>query len=259
MSDVRVHVERARPRCPFCHDDVSAGLAWLCPGCGAAHHAACHEEQGGCAAGCPDGAGRQPAPRDVVDPAPKIVPDDDPGALELRRRELLRLGFDVEQRGPDELVATSARWSYDPLSLPAPHRVVVRRVETLTLEPLGDAFLSMGPDAPITVFVFLADEVDPNARSFIAAGHGTDLMFERPRVLFAAWCRGEGLYFRKTPVLGLLRLPGLRFLARRVLFPQLTERAAREPARGTLLVLLVLATALLLALVVAASTVGPAA
>lgn len=41
----------AAPRCPFCHEEVTAGEAreW-CEGCRARSHAACWREQEGCAA-----------------------------------------------------------------------------------------------------------------------------------------------------------------------------------------------------------------
>jgi hypothetical protein len=45
-----IAAERRDPRCPYCHDAVSAGAVQGCPGCAAWHHAACWTEAGQCGA-----------------------------------------------------------------------------------------------------------------------------------------------------------------------------------------------------------------
>lgn len=237
MSDVRVQVDRARPTCPFCRDEVAGGLVWMCPGCDASHHAACHEEHGACAS-C-----ALTEPREGVSAATKgEAPADDPGGLAPRRRELERLGFRIVRDTADELVALHANWRHDPaLAYPAalrlPHAVFVRRVDHLTLARVKADLAALREDplaARYTVPVYLADHVEPDARAFVESGqeasrHGGEVRFFP---VIHDGRTGTGTYFARTLPLafvGFVVFPGLRFLARRLLFPGLSPAATREP------------------------------
>ncbi len=156
-------------------------------------------------------------------------------ALAARRAELERLGFEVDEGPPGELRAVHAKWIQpgEPAWLARRFTVVVRRLERLTLERLGAdraTLVQPGSDVhPLAVVVcYLADEVDPGAQAAIEAGFGNVAFF--PASLNLATC--EGSYLRSTKIFGAALYPSLRYLARRLLFPQLAPEATLEPLAG---------------------------
>jgi len=53
-------------RCPYCHEEADRDTSVACQGCLARHHAACWEEQGGCAA-CGGDRALRPEPKPITD------------------------------------------------------------------------------------------------------------------------------------------------------------------------------------------------
>jgi hypothetical protein len=231
VSDTRVRVDRRPdPVCPYCKAAVVAGHVWLCPDCGAAHHAACRDEHGACASCL--------VARTVEAPAEKDAPEDERLALAPRRRELERLGFTIVEETGDTLVAEHPRFRLWPLALAIKHRVLVRRVRG-RLDEAGfaremaraqEAFSLR--EAVVRVVVVLADEVDPAVRGVVEDGVTIPGLMRLgvpfPAVLEGA--TGTGSYFRRTRFVGAAAYPAKRHLARRLLFPQVAPDDAERRA-----------------------------
>lgn len=262
MSDVRVHVDRARPTCPFCKDEVAGGHVWVCPGCEASHHAACHDEHGACAS-CALAETREAASLATKGDAP--ASDDPSGELASRRRELERLGFKIVRESPDELVAMHAHWRHDVMAMPLPHSVFVRRVAHLTLRHLREDLEALVEDplaSGCTVPVYLAGRVDPDARAFVEQGRAVTRIHvatPKPRLfpVILDGATGSGTFFTRFRLVGAALFPGLRLLARRLLFPTLVPEATRESSITTLVMTVLVAlvfTATVSAIIVLSAT-----
>lgn len=169
--------------------------------------------------------------------------------LELRKGELEALGFELVEETEDGLRAR-ATWSYDWLAAKRPHSIRVRRVGTLTADrleaDLRDRPGSSGAAWEPNVVCYLADEVSPEAVSWIEGNRGGAGFFPVARRLTT----NRGFYFAGQPIFWCAVLyPGLRFLGRRLLFPQLSRTAVREPRSiGLAFTVALLALAVVLAL-----------
>lgn len=150
---IRVGRAGERSWCPFCKDEVTSGPVWVCTGCDAPHHVACHDEHGGCST-C--GVKRAPASAArEAEPAPAIS----------RLRDALRaLGFTITFEHPSEVRARSASSELfggrpcGVILVATPGRLTRAKVDA------DHVRLTQGPSyAEETLFLHLADSVDANA------------------------------------------------------------------------------------------------
>ena len=244
MSELQVEVQRRRPVCPYCHDEVVSGDVWICVQCEGAHHAECRTELGGCGA-CD--AGRSTPPRPEVrsetkgEPAAEAVHEVSLGTgeipahavgelpldprLELRATELQALGFQLVTAQSDTFRALHPTWRYDWLPAGQPLLVEARRVGTLTRELLvNDRTRLAQKGARVRISYYLADEIASDARSYMV--HEANAGFFPVAQLAET---SEGSYSRRSALWGFAIFPGLRYLARRLLFPQVDRKTTREP------------------------------
>lgn len=251
-GDLKVRVDRARPVCPYCKDEVVGGHVWLCPGCEAPHHSECQRELARCGAcgqtdpsAAPstavEGTGR---PQQGLASAP--AKGGEPDAVAARVAELRRLGFAIVDDGdPDEARALLPANRSSEVRVGLPLVVIVRRVDRLTRARFDEELARLAPIARALcprdrvgylVPCFLADRVDPEVREQVLTGAryrsapGLRL-YPLARELDAP--HGEASYFGGARLIGCVDFVGLRFLARRLLYPHLApETAAELPVLG---------------------------
>jgi len=184
--------------------------------------------------------------------------------LDAQSAELTRLGYAIVSQGDEGIVATRSAWYLDAIASRLRSVVFVRSVRVLGTSELAqdkERLLAMAREllpsrlprwlqkSRAVVVVYLADEVDPDARALCEAPQALG-PFES---LFypAALDRSSGATYcwKGTPLWGGVYFSKLRFLVRRLTEP--TAPPMREPVSVFGVVMTVVVAALLLQAVVA--------
>lgn len=181
MSEVRVHLERSRPVCPFCKGELGGGLVWVCPDCGAAHHADCHQELRACATCGPvkDASTRRAARR---------------AQLRRLRAAAEGMGFRVIDEGEDRFFALHpALPDHDGHSQAHALLVVTapaasRRLIEADLVQLSSQSLAHCP----STLLYVSDAVDDETADWLDSTDGARFMGHHAQAPFA-WGPARGL------------------------------------------------------------------